>query len=73
MNIPSIPDNTKHWQVFEYDMQIKRFLEMSGEFVNSHIDEGGFDPENLLDIEREGEEALNMGKLKDSLGGKDIV
>ena len=73
MNRPSIPDNTKHWQVSKDDMQIKIFLEMSGEFVNTHIDEGVFDPENLLDVEREGEEALNTRKLKDSLGGKDIV
>ena len=46
---------------------------MSGEFVNTRIDEGVSDPENLLDVEREGEEALNMGKLKESLGVKDIV
>ena len=25
VNRPSIPDNTKYWQVFEDDMQIKRF------------------------------------------------
>ena len=54
-------------------MQIKRFLELSGEFVNTHIDEGGADPENFLDIEEEGEEAVGTAKLKDSLGGKDIV
>ena len=73
VNISSIPDNTKHWQVFEDDMPIKIFLEMSGKFVNTHIDEGGSDPENLLDDEGEGEEAFGMGKLKDSLGEKDIV
>ena len=26
VNRPSIPDNSKYWKVFEYDMQIKRFL-----------------------------------------------
>ena len=46
---------------------------MSGEFVNTHIDEGGSYPKNLLDIEGEGEEAIDTGKLKESLGGKDIV
>ena len=46
---------------------------MYGEFVNTHIDEGGTDLENFLGIEEEGEEAIGMGKLKDSLGGKDIV
>jgi hypothetical protein len=25
--MPSIPDNVKHWKVFEYDLEIKRFLE----------------------------------------------
>ena len=54
-------------------MQIKIFLEMSGEFVNTHIDEGGLDLENFLDVEEEGEEAVRTGTLKDSLGGRDIV
>ena len=26
MNRPSIPNNSKYWQVFEDDMQIRRFL-----------------------------------------------
>ena len=30
VNRPSIPDNSKYWQVFEDDMQIKFFLELSG-------------------------------------------
>ena len=46
---------------------------MSGEFVNTHVDEGASDPENLLDAEREGEESIGTGKLNDSLWGKDIV
>ena len=54
-------------------MQIKRFLDMFGEFVNTHIDEDSANPENFLDIEEEGEEAVGTGTLKDSLGGKDIV
>ena len=54
-------------------MQIKRFLDMFGEFVNTHIDEDSANPKNFLDIEEEGEEAVGMGTLKDSLGGKDIV
>lgn len=36
---PSIPDNSKHWQVFDDDQQIKRFLEMTEEFENTYIDE----------------------------------
>ena len=54
-------------------MQIKRFLDMFGEFVNTHIDEDSANPEKFLDIEEEGEEAVGTGTLKDSLGGKDIV
>ena len=38
VNRPSIPDNSKYWQVFEDDLQIKRFLELSDEFVNTQID-----------------------------------
>ena len=38
VNRPSIPDNSKYWQVFEDDMQIRRFLELSEEFVNTPID-----------------------------------
>ena len=48
INIPSIPDNSKYWKVFEDDMQIKRFLELSGEFVNTHIDNELNNVESLL-------------------------
>ena len=37
VNRPSIPDNSKYWKVFEYEPHIKRFLELSNEFVNTHI------------------------------------
>ena len=46
---------------------------MFGEFVNTHIDEGGSDHKSLLDVKGEGEEVVGTGKPKDSLGGKDIV
>jgi hypothetical protein len=36
---PSIPDNVKHWQVFEDDQHIKKFLEMVDEFSATHIDQ----------------------------------
>ena len=35
---PSIPDNVKHWQVFEDDEQINQFLTMIGNFEDSPID-----------------------------------
>jgi hypothetical protein len=35
---PDIPDNVKHWKVFEYDEELKRFLEALDEFSSLHID-----------------------------------
>jgi hypothetical protein len=43
---PSIPDNVKHWKVFEDDLEIKRFLEAVDEFSTSHIDQ---DPTSNID------------------------
>jgi ribonuclease HI len=37
---PSIPDNVKHWKVFEDGLEIKIFLETVDEFSDSHIDQG---------------------------------
>jgi hypothetical protein len=36
---PSIPDNVKHWKVFEDDLEVKRFLEIVDEFSALHIDQ----------------------------------
>ena len=36
---PSVPDNIKQWRVFEDDLDIKIFLELTGEFSNSLIDQ----------------------------------
>ena len=36
---PSIPDNVKHWKVFEDDLEVKRFLETVEEFSEMHIDQ----------------------------------
>ena len=35
---PSIPENIKHWKVFEDEEQVKKFLETVGEFSNMEID-----------------------------------
>jgi hypothetical protein len=43
---PSIPDNFKHWKVFEDDLEIKRFLETVEEFSTLHI---GQDPTSDID------------------------
>ena len=45
---PSIPDNIKHWQVFEDEEQMKRFRETVGEFSNMEIyDEEEEEPEDI--------------------------
>jgi hypothetical protein len=41
---PSIPNNVKHWKVFEDDLEIKIFLETVDEFSTLHIDQDP-DPE----------------------------
>jgi hypothetical protein len=42
---PSIPDNVKHWKVFEDDLEIKIFLETVDEFSALYIDQ---DPDSEL-------------------------
>jgi ribonuclease HI len=44
---PSIPDNVKHWKVFEDDLEIKIFLETVEEFSALHIDQ---DPASESDL-----------------------
>jgi hypothetical protein len=44
---PSIPDNVKHWKVFEDDLEIKRFLETVEEFSEMHIDQDSVSKEKL--------------------------
>ena len=73
MNRPSIPDNSKYWQVFEDDMQIRRFLELSGEFVNTNIDTENDDGESFQDDEEPEKEKKGTEKLKGTLGGKDVI
>jgi ribonuclease HI len=36
---PSIPDNVKHWKVFEDDIEIKKFLETVDAFSDMYIDQ----------------------------------
>jgi ribonuclease HI len=36
---PSVPDNVKHWKVFEDDPEIERFLQSVDEFSALHIDQ----------------------------------
>ena len=59
---PSIPDNVKHWKVFEDDLEIKRFLETVKEFSEMHIDQ---------DVVSE--EQLDGGNFLKKIAGHDIV
>jgi ribonuclease HI len=50
---PSVPDNVKHWKVFEDDLEIEKFLQFVDEFSVLHIDqdpnlEGDPQPEVFL-------------------------
>jgi ribonuclease HI len=36
---PSVPDNVRHWKVFEDDQEIEKFLQSIYDFSASHIDE----------------------------------
>jgi hypothetical protein len=36
---PSIPNNIQHWQVFEEDEQVRKFLEMVDNFAKIHADQ----------------------------------
>ena len=54
-------------------MKIKRFLELSGEFVNTQVESENDNCENFQDIEGYGEESAKGRKLKNSLGEKDII
>jgi ribonuclease HI/uncharacterized small protein (DUF1192 family) len=36
---PSVPDNVKHWKVFEDDLEIEKFLQSVDDFSALHIDE----------------------------------
>ena len=54
-----------HWQVFEDDEQICRFMEMSGEFENVKLDQ-----ENMFEKE---ESAEPVPKYLTQLARKDII
>jgi hypothetical protein len=42
---PAVPDNMKHWKIFENDKHIERFLKMENEFENLSIDDEYYDDE----------------------------
>jgi hypothetical protein len=64
---PAIPDNVNHWQVFDDDKQISRFMEMSEEFENVSIDQ-----ENMFEKEN-AEPVPESPEYLTQLEGKDII
>ena len=61
---PSIPDNTKHSQVFEDEEQMKRFPETVGEFSNMEID---------ADEEEEETEDISKRNWEEKMAGNKVL
>jgi hypothetical protein len=59
---PSIPDNVKHWKVFEEDIEIKKFLKTIEEFSELHINQDSIS-----------EESLDGGELLSKIEKHDII
>ena len=70
VNRPSILDKSKFWQVFENDLQIKIFLQLLDEFVNTHVDTKNQNSENFQDNVQFADDEVEQKKLKNMIGGK---
>jgi hypothetical protein len=64
---PAIPDNMKHWQVFENDKQIENFLKMENEFESLNIDD------EYCDDEVDATAFTKEGYFDNQIAGRDIV
>ena len=73
VNRPSIPDNSKYWQVFEDDLQIKIFLEILDEFSNTIIYGENQSLENVEDDKGFAVGDEEQKNMKGMIGGKDII
>ena len=71
---PSMPDNVKQWKFFEDDIEIKRCLELTGEFSNSLIDQEKDDEvEDFEDIAENEIVGHKIIELKSNLIPKGLV
>jgi ribonuclease HI len=61
---PSVPDNVKHWKVFEDDQEIEKFLQSVDDFSALHIDE---------DPDIEGEPDHHPGELLNKIADHQII
>jgi hypothetical protein len=59
---PSVPDNVKHWKVFEDDQEIEKFLQSISDFSALHIDE---------DLDEEPDH--HPGELSDKVADHQII
>jgi ribonuclease HI len=64
---PAIPDNMKHWKIFENDKQIESFLRMENEFENLNIDD------EYCDDEVDATTFTKEGYFDNQIAGRDIV
>jgi hypothetical protein len=64
----TVPDNIKHWQVFDDDKQVERFLLMSDEFANTNIDE-----ECCCDEDESADACSNDDPFQNQIVGRDII
>ena len=69
----SIPNKHKYWKVFEDDIQIKIFLVLSYEFVNTQIHIENRNSENFQENVQFAEENVEHKRLKNMIGGKEII
>ena len=70
VNIPSIQDNSKYWQVFEDDIHIKIFLKLASDFVNTRVDNENDNLENFQDSKGSEERIAGNMKKKTPQGGR---
>jgi len=61
---PSVPDNVKHWRVFEDDQEIEKFLQSIDEFSTVNIDE---------DPDTEGEPDHHLGGFLNKITDHQII
>lgn len=74
---PAIPDNIKHWQVFQDDDHIEKFLTLSDGYKNMAIDEEREDDQDIDKNEEKPkanqEKSEKIGRLKTRLMGRDLL
>jgi hypothetical protein len=63
-----VPDNIKHWQVFDDDKQVERFLLMRDEFSNTNIGK-----ECCCDEDESADACSNNDPFQNHIAGREIT